>query len=154
MIIKKHTSGQFYDHNFSKEEEYYEQLDDSDDSINSDDSDDENKLSRSSGLEDILFKMPRVQKPLMGSPKQVQPSLDLMALEIQRNPDSKRSEELYNTIFLYMHGYLINVALKQFPYIKGMQTSDIFQQALIALRFKAIPNFKTEIGRASCRERV
>jgi len=159
---KNQKHGHLDGHDFSKEEDYYDNLDDSEEPDDSnddsnDDSDEEchdgkkeslskKNYSRSSGLEDILFKMPCVKTPLMGSPKQVQTTLDEMALEIQRDPDSRRSEELYNAIFLYMHGYLINVALKQFPYIKGMQTSDIFQQSLIALRFKAIPNFKTGKG--------
>ena len=45
-----------------------------------------------------------------------------------------------------MHGYLINVVLKKFPFIKGYQTVDIYQETLIALRFKAIPGFKRNKG--------
>jgi RNA polymerase sigma-H factor len=48
-------------------------------------------------------------------------------------------------IHVYMHGYLLNVTLKQFPFIKGMETVDIYQETLIAIRFKAIPNF--ELGK-------
>ena len=45
-----------------------------------------------------------------------------------------------------MHGYLINVVLKKFPFIRGLQTVDVYQETLIALRFKAIPGFKKRKG--------
>lgn len=97
-------------------------------------------------VEDILFRIPIVDVPLVGTPQQVKIELDNMALKIQRNPSSKESDRLYDKIHLYMHGYLISVALKQFPYIRGMQTVDIYQESLIALRFKAIPNFQLNKG--------
>lgn len=103
--------------------------------------------SHKTGIEDLLFKLPKVPAPLMGSPKEVQKDLDKMAIHIRRNPDNKRLNELYfDTIHLYMHGFLVNVALKQFPFIKGYQTIDIYQEALIALRFKAIPGFRRGKG--------
>lgn len=97
-------------------------------------------------LESILYKIPIVKDPLIGSPKEVQKKLDRIAINIQKDPKADCSNELYNKIHLYMHGYLINVALKQFPYIKGFQTTDIYQESLIALRFKAIPNFRRNKG--------
>ena len=105
-----------------------------------------NVVSHRSGIEDILFKLPLVEDPLIGTPKQVQTELDKMAKKIQRDPSSVASEQIFNRIHLYMHGYLISVVLKQFPYIKGLQTVDIYQETLIALRFKAIPHFKTGKG--------
>lgn len=103
--------------------------------------------AKRSEIEDILFKLPQVKEPLIGTPKEVQKELDKMAVYIRRNPENKKeNEELFDTIHLYMHGFLINVALKQFPYIKGMQTEDIYQEALIALRFKAIPGFRLRKG--------
>jgi RNA polymerase sporulation-specific sigma factor len=36
--------------------------------------------------------------------------------------------------------------LKKFPFIRGSQTVDIYQETLIALRFKAIPGFKLNKG--------
>lgn len=109
--------------------------------------DDGEKLpSRKSVIEDILFKLPHVDKPIIGTPKQVQDKLDKIALSIQRSPKALKSQKLFNKIHLYMHGYLINIVLRQFPYIKGMQTADIYQQTLIALWAKAIPNFKTDKG--------
>ena len=45
-----------------------------------------------------------------------------------------------------MHGYLINMVLKKFPFIVGYQNVDVYQETLIALRFKAIPNFKKGKG--------
>ena len=97
-------------------------------------------------LESILYKIPSVSDPIIGTPKQVQKYLDKVALRIQKKPHCKTSDNLYNKIHLYMHGYLINVAVRQFPYIKGLQTVDIYQESLIALRFKAIPGFNKEKG--------
>ena len=66
-----------------------------------------------------------------------------MAKRLQKYPEDM---ETFNTIHLYMHGYLINMVLKKFPFIVGYQTVDIYQETLIALRFKAIPNFKKGKG--------
>lgn len=98
------------------------------------------------GISDILFKLPIVMNPLIGSPKDVQKELDRYAIFIKRNPDNKKSEIYFDTIHLYMHSYLLNVVLRQFPYIKGYQTVDIYQESLIAIRFKSIPNFKRKKG--------
>ena len=115
------------------------------DGIDKEDSHDEVETS-SSSIESILYKVPYVDCPLIGTPKQVQEELDNIVMEMKEDPNSLKSNETYNRIHLYMHGYLINVALKQFPYIKGYQTSDIYQESLIALRFKAIPNFQNNRG--------
>jgi RNA polymerase sporulation-specific sigma factor len=104
-------------------------------------------LEKPSDVEEILFRLPLVKEPLIGTPKQVQKKLDKMAIYIRRNPDDHyKNQILFETIHLYMHGFLINVALKQFPYIKGFQTVDIYQESLIALRFKAIPGFRMRKG--------
>ena len=116
-------------------------------SIDTDNNEKEIKTTaRRAGIEDILFKVPHISDPLVGTPKEVQAELDQIAIGIKENPDSKKSEHDFNRIHVFMQGYLINVALKQFPYIKGYQTSDIYQLALIALRFKAIPNFQEGKG--------
>jgi len=94
-------------------------------------------------LEQILFKLPCVMEPLMGTPQEVKKELDELAKKMQNNPSD---DLIFNKIHLYMHGYLVNVALKKFPFIKGLQTVDVYQETLIALRFKAIPNFKTGKG--------
>ena len=105
------------------------------------------KISKSSAVEEILFRLPNVLNPLIGTPKQVQKKLDKMAIHIRRYPDDHiENQKLFDKIHLYMHGFLINVALKQFPYIKGLQTVDIYQESLIALRFKAIPGFRRGRG--------
>lgn len=102
---------------------------------------------RSSEVEDILFRLPQVKEPLIGTPKQIQSKLDKIAIAIRRHPDKNYENQLlFDKIHLYMHGFLINVALKQFPYIKGLQTVDIYQEALIALRFKAINGFRMGKG--------
>jgi len=95
------------------------------------------------GIEQIMFRIPCVEEPLIGTPKQVQKELDSLAKKIQKDPDN---DESFNKIHLYMHGYLINVVLKKFPFIRGLQPVDIYQETLIALRFKAIPNFKYNKG--------
>jgi RNA polymerase sporulation-specific sigma factor len=94
-------------------------------------------------LEQIMFKLPYVTNPLIGTPKDVQKTLDSLVKKMQREPDK---EDIFNKIHLYIHGYLINVVLKKFPFIRGLQTVDVYQETLIALRFKAIPNFKRNKG--------
>lgn len=106
----------------------------------------EKDLKGSSGVNELLFKLPTVMKPLVGTPKQVQSELDKIALKIQKRPNSKKNDELFSRIHLYMHGYLLNVVLRQFPYIRGLQTNDIYQEALLAIRFKAIPGFDKTKG--------
>jgi len=102
----------------------------------------EEKVQHRDMLEQIMFKLPYVIDPLIGTPKQVQKDLDRIAKKLQR----KSNENLFNKIHLYMHGYLVNIVLKKFPFIKGLQTVDIYQETLIALKFKAIPNFKKNKG--------
>ena len=99
----------------------------------------------SSNVEDILFKVPYIVNPLIGKPKDVREELDEIALGIKNNPDGPNVDDEFNRIHVYMQGYFINVVLRQFPYIKGSQTSDVYQEALFALRFKAIPKF--ELGK-------
>lgn len=99
-----------------------------------------------SPINDILFKLPVVKYPFIGTPKEVQEELDKIVLEMQEDLMCKKSCEDFNRIHLYMHGYLLNVVLKQFPYIKGYETVDIYQESLIAVRFKAIPNFNCDKG--------
>jgi len=94
-------------------------------------------------LEQILFKIPYVTDPLIGTPKQVQKELDALAKKLQRHPDEN---VIFDKIHCYIHGYLINVVLKKFPFIRGFQTVDIYQETLIALKFKAIPNFELNKG--------
>jgi len=103
----------------------------------------EPKQSSRDMLGQIMFKLPYVEEPLVGTPKQVQKELDSLAKKIQRRPDDDLT---FNKMHLYMHGYLINVVLYKFPFICGLQTVDVYQETLIALRFKAIPNFKRNKG--------
>lgn len=94
-------------------------------------------------IDQVLFRIPDVTDPLMGTPKDVQKHLDSLAKKMQKDPTNN---EIFNKIHLYMHTYLINVVLRKFPFIKGSQSVDIYQETLIALRFKAIPNFKNNKG--------
>lgn len=96
---------------------------------------------------DLLFKVPVVKDPLIGTPKEVQKKLDKMAVQMRKKPnDHIANKIIFDKIHLYMHGFLINVCLKQFPYIRGFQTCDIYQESLIALRFKAINGFRMGKG--------
>jgi len=90
-------------------------------------------------LEQIMFRLPCVPDPLIGTPQQVKTELDALAKKMQKHP---KDNFIFDKIHLYMHGYLINVVLKKFPFIRGKETVDVYQETLIALRFKAIPNFK------------
>jgi len=104
------------------------------------------KPKKEAFVEDVLFKIPIISNPIIGTPKEVQEELDKIVITIQKDPTCSRSDYEYERILLYMHSYLVNVVLKQFPYIRGMDHSDTYQESLIALRFKAIPNFKTGKG--------
>ncbi len=104
------------------------------------------RASNIDNIEEILFKLPIVDNPLVGDPKDVQEELDAIVISMQKRPNSKKNEALFNKIHLYMHSYLLNVVLKQFPFIRGYQTNDIYQETLIAVRFKAIPGFKKGKG--------
>lgn len=119
------------------------------DSLRECDSSDESgikDIEQPKAISDILFKLPMVKVPIVGTPKEAQEIIDKLALKIQNRPNSKNNDEYFNRIHVYMHGWLLNVVLRQFPYIKGYQTADIYQESLIALRFKAIPGFKTGKG--------
>lgn len=104
-----------------------------------------NKLS-SKSLDDVIFSIPSVNDPIIGSPKEVQEELNNIVIKMQNDNSSYDSDYQFERIVVYMHNYLINLVLKQFPYIRGMEHSDTYQEALIALRFKAIPNFNPEKG--------
>lgn len=111
------------------------------DGLNKKETADTNSGSRD--LEQIMFKLPCVSEPLIGTPKQVRKELNGLAKKMQKSP---KNDKIFDKIHLYMHGYLINIVLKKFPFIKGLQTADIYQETLIALRFKAIPGFKRGKG--------
>ena len=97
-------------------------------------------------IDGIIFSIPSVSDPIIGSPKDAQEELDNIAIKIQKDSSSIDSDYQFDRIVVYMHNYLINLVLKQFPYIRGMEHSDTYQEALIALRFKAIPNFNPQKG--------
>lgn len=97
-------------------------------------------------VDDILFKLPYVNEPIMGTPKEAQDEIDKLVLKMQKDLESKQTDRDFDKIHLYMHGYFLNVVLKQFPYIKGYETVDIYQESLIAVRFKAVPNFDPTKG--------
>jgi RNA polymerase sporulation-specific sigma factor len=116
-------------------------------SSHSDHSEDEEITHEHHGmLEQIMFRVPCVSDPFIGTPKDCQKDLDALVIKMQRMPKNQNSDHMFDKIHLYMHGYLIHVVLKKFPFIKGYQTVDIYQETLIALRFKAIPGFEVNKG--------
>ena len=52
-----------------------------------------NVISNKSGIEDILFKLPMVENPLIGTPKQVQRDLDGMAKRLQHTDQKTKLHE-------------------------------------------------------------
>jgi RNA polymerase sporulation-specific sigma factor len=68
--------------------------------------------------------------------------LDQFALNIQEDP---HDDESFEKILLYMHQYLIGLAYNHYT-IKGHEAKDLYQEGLIALRFKAIPKFNPHKG--------
>jgi RNA polymerase sporulation-specific sigma factor len=97
-------------------------------------------------IDEILFKVPYVTNPLQGTPKEVQRELDNLAKSMQNNPEDSSHDVTFDRIHHYMHTYLVSVVMKKFPFIKGYQQVDIYQETLIALRFKAIEGFKKKKG--------
>jgi RNA polymerase sporulation-specific sigma factor len=103
--------------------------------------------SHDAPVQSLLFKLPVVREPLIGSPKDNKEVIDKMVIKMQRkNLPVAEFNLMFDKIHLYMHGYLVNVALKKFPFIRGYQNEDIYQEALCALRFRAIVGFKTDKG--------
>lgn len=94
-------------------------------------------------IDRTMFSLPSVESPLAGTPKDVKEELNNLAKRVRRNSNDQKS---FDKIHLYMHGHLLNVVLRKFPFIKGMQATDIYQETLIALRFKAIPKFDKTRG--------
>ena len=46
--------------------------------------------TKSKGVEELLFKIPSINEPLVGTPKEVQEQLDKIVLDIQIDPSSKK----------------------------------------------------------------
>ena len=103
-----------------------------------------------------VFDLHNIENPLSGTPKEVQTELDGLALQIQ--PALQRSlkesgedsldlnlspedEEAFDRILAYIHKYLLGLVFRKFSFVRGYEESDIYQESLIALFKKAIPNF-------------
>jgi RNA polymerase sporulation-specific sigma factor len=80
------------------------------------------------------------------TPAEVRPLLDASALKLQEDPSD---EEAFNTIYLYMHRYLLGLSFNHFI-IKGQEGKDLYQEGLIALWQKAIPKFRLGRGMSFC----
>jgi DNA-directed RNA polymerase specialized sigma24 family protein len=97
-------------------------------------------------LEGVMFSIPKVIDPIVGNPKEAKGELEDVVLGMQNQRCSFEFDYQFNRVVVYMHKYFVNLVFKQFPYIRGMDHSDTYQEALIALRFKAIPGFKKGKG--------
>jgi len=52
----------------------------------------------------------------------------------------------FDKIHFYIHKYLLGLVFKKFNFIKGQDENDMYQESLIALFKKAIPNFNPNKG--------
>ena len=86
-----------------------------------------------------VFDIDEVDDPLVGAPSEVQSDLDALALKVQRRPSDQKS---FMRIVAYMHKYLVGLVFKKYPFVRGYEESDMYQEALIALMRKAIPAFR------------
>ena len=81
--------------------------------------------------------------PLVGAPKDVQKNLDALALHLQKFPDD---DDAFAKIHCYIHKYLLGLIFKKFTWVPGHDSNDLYQESLIAISKKAIPNFNPNKG--------
>ena len=80
---------------------------------------------------------------LVGTPQEVKKELNSLALRVQRYP---RDNDSFDKIHYYIHKYLLGLVFKKYCFIKGYDENDMYQESLIALFKKAIPNFNPNKG--------
>lgn len=73
-------------------------------------------------------------------PSDVKDMMNEFAIYIQENGDN---DIIFNRILVYMHKFVNNMAFRQFI-IPGMEGKDIYQEACIALRQRAIEKFNPD----------
>lgn len=67
-------------------------------------------------------------------------------LEYVRLVKEENDEEAFRQIVKLLNGYLQHLALKKFFFIAGNTSDDIYQEGLMALATKAIPDYNAEKG--------
>ena len=85
-----------------------------------------------------IYDVHEIEDPLIGTPKEVQIELDGLALYMQKHPED---DVAFARIHTYVHKYLLGLVFKKFSFVRGNDENDIYQEALIAISKKAIPNF-------------
>lgn len=90
-----------------------------------------------------VFDVDLVEDPLVGSPTDVREDLDALALRLQKHP---RDQVAFLRIVCYMHKYILGLVFKKYPFVRGQDEKDIYQEALIAIFRKAVPSFRLNKG--------
>jgi RNA polymerase sporulation-specific sigma factor len=90
-----------------------------------------------------IFDVGDVEDALIGTPKEVQKELDGLALYMQKHPDD---DIAFARIHAYVHKYLLGLVFKKYSFVRGHDENDIYQESLIAISKKAIPNFNPNKG--------
>lgn len=90
-----------------------------------------------------IFDMDYISNPLVGTPTDVRKELDNIAIKLQKNPSN---QDLFVKIVCYMHKYILGLVFKKYSFVKGLDSKDVYQEALIAIFKKAVPCFKKGKG--------
>ena len=90
-----------------------------------------------------MFDAKAIEDPLVGTPKEVQKELDGLALYMQKHPDD---DVAFQKVEVYVHKYLLGLVFKKYSFVRGQDEKDMYQEALIAIFKKAIPNFNPHKG--------
>jgi RNA polymerase sporulation-specific sigma factor len=112
-------------------------------STSSEDAEPEHALKRVGRDIKTIFDMDDVSNPLIGTPTEVRKELDNLAIKLQKNP---LNQALFLKIVCYMHKYILGLVFKKYSFVKGYDSKDIYQEALIAIFKKAVPCFKKGKG--------
>ena len=75
-------------------------------------------------------------------PSLAKPYLNGYALAMQEDMDN---EELFDRIRQYLHKFIVGLAYSRYV-VRGHEGKDLYQEGMIALRFKAIPKFRDDRG--------
>jgi RNA polymerase sporulation-specific sigma factor len=83
----------------------------------------------------------------MSRPKKNQSQESQKILEyVQRVKDNPNDEDAFRYIMKALHAFLQHLALKKFYSVKGHGSDDIYQEGLLALSIKAIPDYDKDKG--------
>jgi len=108
-------------------------------------------IEDSNGEMTSVFGLGDVLDPLVGTPKDMRETLDGLALQLQKKlkrnrPLTDDDNMAFTRIHAYVHRYLMTMVYRRFPYIRGQDENDVYQEALIAICRKAIVKFNPNKG--------